>query len=80
MSSSYVYDPYVIEFTSIDYEAGDYLSVDHNFGRTVNVQVYDDTGEEIFPEIKDMLDGNTVQIRFYEAGQLVKPSGKYIVS
>ena len=76
MGAIYVYEPTVVSFTNEST-----LTINHNFGRDVNVQIYDENSQVMGAKIfKDSGDNNTVKASFLECGELVSVSGKVVVS
>jgi len=71
MSSTYIYDPIVTTFNNQPQ-----VTVDHNFGREVGIEVY--VGDEIVsPEIQK-IDDNSFTVSFYEKGVLTPKTGRII--
>ena len=72
MSANYIYEPYI--YTQITPVST--ISIEHNFGRRVNVVVYDENDEKIYPKIEEILEPgdtyyNKITISFYERSQLI---------
>ena len=79
MSSNYIYDPYVVEFTNQSE-----VTANHLFGRQVNVKVIID-GEDIECEIVHEYNTGTNECisstaKFYECGVAKQLTGLMIVS
>ena len=65
MAANYIYEPIVhVQVAPIST-----IDIDHNFGRRVNVAVYNENGVQIYPYIEEIGTGlilNKVRISFYE--------------
>jgi hypothetical protein len=74
MPAIYIYEPVIKEFSN---ESS--VTVDHFFGRNVNVQVINSDNEVILADIlKDGL--SSITASFYEKGSAVSISGVVVVS
>lgn len=78
MAAGYIYEPVIHEQTT---PASTWEKA-HNFGRKVNVAVYNDSGVQIYPEVREKSGDelNTIQILFYEKSTLTNHTGKLVIS
>ena len=76
MSASYLYEPVIQEFV-----LQNTITVTHNFGRYVNVSVYEGNTEIICDVENDPTDPlNKIIIKLYEGDALVNKTGRVVIS
>jgi len=74
MAAIYVYEPSTFGFSD---ESS--LTINHNFGRDVNIQLYDEDSKVMGASIEKQ-DNNTTNVYFYACGSLVATTGTVVVS
>ena len=74
MAANIIYEPVVVDFIS---ESA--LTINHGFGRGVNVQITDNTDNVIWANIYNST-LNITEVSFYESGSKVSLSGKVVIS
>lgn len=75
MPSNFIYDPIIYSPSS----ALSVWNINHDFGRHVNVALYDASGVEMEADIFES-SLNTVVISFYERGLLMSVIGTAVIS
>ena len=75
MASNFVYEPYIHTQST----PASVWNIPHCFGRSVNVEFYDNSGNRLFPK-EEEIDTNNYRGTFYKKSALDAIAGKAVVS
>ena len=75
MAADYIYEPY----THNQVTPANIWNIPHGFGRSVNVEFYDTSGNRMFPK-EEEIDTDNYRGTFYKKSALDTVAGKAVVS